>query len=317
MLDYQKLIGDSDTTSLNSSMYSGYIQHGRRYQSIFENKDRILCPSDEQQFESMGATHLLYAVLDSQEANPLFRSPIPDNAQNIVDLGTGNGAWAIDVAERYPTATVRGVDLYPPPQSWMPANCYLEVDDITQPWTWSEKFDLIHVRCILGSVTAEETEALYKQAFEKLAPGGWIEQLEPEVKISCDDGTLPDDAALHVMGKELMAAAEAAGKPLDTYSHMRSRIEAAGFTNIHEKNYKGPIGAWPKHPIYKDAGRIKAFEFQQGIEGWCIYLLTHFGENPWTAEQVQAWAAKVKSEIDSRKYHVYQRARRVYAQKPY
>lgn len=33
---------------------------------------------------------------------------------------------AIDAADRYPHATVYGVDLYPPPQDWVPPNCILE-----------------------------------------------------------------------------------------------------------------------------------------------------------------------------------------------
>lgn len=29
----------------------------------------------------------------------LYRAPIPPNTDQILDLGTGTGAWAIDVAE--------------------------------------------------------------------------------------------------------------------------------------------------------------------------------------------------------------------------
>lgn len=36
-----------------------------------------------------------------------------------------------DVADRYPNTTVTGVDLYPPPQTFVPPNCVLEVDDAT------------------------------------------------------------------------------------------------------------------------------------------------------------------------------------------
>ena len=34
-------------------------------------------PSDEQQFETMDAGHLLYLILESNQNNMLFRSPIP------------------------------------------------------------------------------------------------------------------------------------------------------------------------------------------------------------------------------------------------
>jgi len=90
----------SETTSIASSMYAGYIENGRRYQTVRE--DKYWGPSDEQQFETMEAGHLLYQILDSQETNTLFRSPIPDTAQHIIDLGTGDGTWAIEVADRFP-----------------------------------------------------------------------------------------------------------------------------------------------------------------------------------------------------------------------
>lgn len=47
-----------------------------------------------------------------------------------------------------------------------------------------------------------------------------------------------------------------------------------------------------------------------------MLILTHFGEpEPWTAEEVQVYLAKVRNEINSG-YHVYVPMRRVWAQKP-
>ena len=94
----------------------------------------------------MGLTHRTMLVMDCQQANPFFRSPIGPNPQNILDLGTGTGDWAVDVADRYPSAVVHGVDLYPPPTTFLPPNCKLEVDDVYKTWMWKEKFDLVHIR---------------------------------------------------------------------------------------------------------------------------------------------------------------------------
>lgn len=107
---------------------------------------------------------MAYTILESQQENPFFRSKLSPNAQRVLDLGTGQGgctssSWlalcldltnslsgAVDVGHRFPNLTVHGVDLYPPPQTWVPPNCILEVDDFTQPWTWDTKFDLVHIR---------------------------------------------------------------------------------------------------------------------------------------------------------------------------
>lgn len=71
-----------------------------------------------------------------------------------------------DVADMFPNATVRGVDLFPPPVTWMPPNCVIEVDDVLQDWTWREQFDLIHMRNMIGSFNSSEWNVVYQQCFE-------------------------------------------------------------------------------------------------------------------------------------------------------
>lgn len=67
----------------------------------------------------MDDRHVLHLILDNKQKNQLFHSPIPDTAQNILDLGTGSGAvscpissqyavsnthqWCRDVADTYPS----------------------------------------------------------------------------------------------------------------------------------------------------------------------------------------------------------------------
>jgi ubiquinone/menaquinone biosynthesis C-methylase UbiE len=41
--------------------------------------------------------HLVAIVMDSDRETPLFHSPIGDNPQHILDLGTGQGKWAMYV----------------------------------------------------------------------------------------------------------------------------------------------------------------------------------------------------------------------------
>ena len=73
------------------------------------------------------------ATVDSLRQNLFFRATIRKDAQHILDLGTGSGGWASDVADMFPNATMNGVDLYPAPQDWLPPNCILEANDFTKP----------------------------------------------------------------------------------------------------------------------------------------------------------------------------------------
>lgn len=41
---YESIIDGSDTTSLNSSVVRGYVEHGRRYQTVREGKGQVHTP---------------------------------------------------------------------------------------------------------------------------------------------------------------------------------------------------------------------------------------------------------------------------------
>lgn len=303
----------SETNSLSSSLLEGHIANGRKYATL---RDDVWTPSDEQQFEAMDAGHLLYMLLESDKDNPFFRSPIAD-PQHILDIGSGSGSWPIDTADKFPSALINGVDLFPPPTVWMPPNCTLEVEDVNGSWTWKKHFDLIHLRQMIGNFDEQQWSELYRKCFDTIKPGGWIEQLEFDISVQSDDGSLPDDSALAGWGALGFSCAERAGRSLRTQETMREKIEAAGFINVHERLYKCPIGTWPKNKVLKEAGRLNTLHWSSGIEGWGMFLLTNFGPpQPWTADEVRILAAKMKHEMQDPKLHIWHYARRVWAQKP-
>ncbi|KAJ5736833.1 uncharacterized protein N7483_001958 [Penicillium malachiteum] len=300
----------TDTKSIGSSIYEGLISNGRRYQSL-RNKEYII-PSDELQFETYEAGHLVDMILNYHKANPLFSSPIgknPDDSMHILDIGTGKGTWAMDVADRYPNSTVRGVDLYPPPVVWTPPNCVFEVDDILEEWTWREEFDLIHMANMIGSFDSSEWTNLYQQCYNKLKPGGWLEQFEIGPFVESDDGSLPPDSALASWGRLIKECGERAGRSCEIISTMSSSIRQMGFVDVHERVYKWPIGPWPKDERIKEAGFINVRHWMSGMEGWCMWLLTNYGTpKPWTKEEVYVFCAEVRNEIRQGKYHCYHKA---------
>jgi trans-aconitate methyltransferase len=95
-------------------------------------------------------------------------------------MGTGTGIWAIDFADEFPSAAVTGNDLSPIQPSWLPSNLRFIVDDLESPRLYkrSEPFDFIHGRAIAGSI--KDWPRRYKQIYEHLKPGGWIELQEYE-----------------------------------------------------------------------------------------------------------------------------------------
>ncbi|KAI9926293.1 hypothetical protein MW887_004057 [Aspergillus wentii] len=199
----------------------------------------------------------------------------------------------------------------------MPPNCIFEVDDVLREWTWKEPFDLIHMRLMYGGFSQEGWDQLYKQAYDALEPGGWIEQMELDVRVYSDDGSLKKDNQLWGWGSLFIRCSERAGRSLRTHETMRGAIENAGFVDVHEEKYKIPIGAWPKDKLLKEAGRLQYAHWNAALEGWAMWLLTHFGEpEPWTKEEVHVFLAKVRAELRDPHIHAYEPANRVWARKP-
>ncbi|KAG8407187.1 hypothetical protein J3458_020679 [Metarhizium acridum] len=107
--DYDESFGVSEFTSIHTAHLIYSYEHGRRYQGLVQN--RYGMPNDEAEQMREGIKHKLYTdyILDGKQ----FLAPVPDNPQKIVDLGTGAGYWALDVAEKFPSARVIGTDLSP------------------------------------------------------------------------------------------------------------------------------------------------------------------------------------------------------------
>jgi SAM-dependent methyltransferase len=94
---------------------------------------------------------VMLLLLDGQ----FHKAPIPSTCERILDIGTGTGIWAIDMAIKFPQAEVIGTDLSPIQLDWAPENCRFEVDNVE--WEWvdhrSNSFDFIHARNLAQSIT--------------------------------------------------------------------------------------------------------------------------------------------------------------------
>lgn len=141
-----------------------------------------------------------------------------------------------------------------------------------------------------------------------IEPGGWIEQVEGDVRVFCDDDTLPADSSMASWGPQFLSCGERSCRKLDTIDTFTTRIEKAGFVDVHEQDYKFPVGPWAKDKVYKELGKINLMHWDAGLEGWALWLLTKYGgPTPWTKEEVQVYVAKMKLDMKDPKIHSYVR----------
>lgn len=296
-------IADTARTEASSTRDFKY-EHGRRYHAYREGSYPM--PNDDLNTEHEKIAHHMWGILLQDR---LYLPPI-DEPTHVIDLGTGQGLWALDMAERYPDAQILGLDLTPPPQS-LYNNLQFQVDDFTQEWMPNEGYDLAHLRGLTGSV--QDWPALYSTIFKNLKSGGYVQQMEIEIKPQCDDGTLPDNSIYHKWA-DLAQELTGAGTNFTFTGRMKRQLEEAGFVDVVELRLKLPLGPWSSNPVYQDLGRYFEMYWRTGSQGWLLGACTR--NLGWTASQVNSQVEDVFAQIDSRTAHVYYDVVIVYGKKP-
>jgi hypothetical protein len=55
---------------------------------------------------------------------------------------------------------------------------------------------------------------------------------------------------------------------------MASDMTTAGFINLREETFKTPMGEWSSDPKLRELGRWNLLQFDVGLEGFAMQLLT-------------------------------------------
>ncbi|KAH8648780.1 S-adenosyl-L-methionine-dependent methyltransferase [Tricladium varicosporioides] len=286
-----------DLQTLASAISRGVEEHGRTY-AAYGNEEYGL-PIDEEELDRIDMSHAKYVILLDKK---LFLAPIAQQPQRILDLGTGTGIWAINMADAYPSAEVLGLDIAPTQPQWVPPNCRFEIDDIEMPWTLErESFDFIHARDLLLSI--RNWPQLIKQSFDALKPGGYIEFQCVLPALHCDDGSLPSDSGLAEFTRQALTASGILGVPLDACEKYAEQFRDAGFEDVVEKRVKMPASPWPKEKRLKLVGAFEVHNLLRGLSGMSLRMFSRaYG---WSQEQIELFLMTVRKDAANTRYHAY------------
>ncbi|QGI61475.1 hypothetical protein CEK26_005442 [Fusarium fujikuroi] len=307
----------SSTASLTSSILQYRTINGRAYQSERGNPE-YWGPIDDTGQEAMDINHHVLTLLLGDK---LYLAPVPEDIQtlerelvrNILEYLLGSrvinnmiGIWAIELeadvkrrefADKFSNASVIGTDLAPIQPGWIPPNLEFQIEDCTQEWTFQPNtFDYIHMRWLVGSIA--DWKSLFKEAYKCLKPGGYIESYEPSSRVESDDGTVQPGRRPFTIFEENI---------------QREAMREAGFMDIEERDFKNPVGGWPKDPKYRSVGQFMQTAFEQDAQGTVLHMATALG---WAEEEITVFTSHFRREIRSPKIHSYFRQKVVWGRKP-
>ncbi|KAH6855828.1 S-adenosyl-L-methionine-dependent methyltransferase [Chaetomium sp. MPI-CAGE-AT-0009] len=293
--DLDDTAGDSSyATSLASSVVDYPIEHGRRYHAF--RAGRYSRPNDEQEMDRLVLLHNVMTRL----IGGLYTAPIDkDKTRRILDIGTGNGAWAISIADEFPNATIIGNDLSATQASFVPPNVKFEVDDVEDPWVHPAKFDWIFSRYMAASI--HDWPKLMSQIFDNLNPGGYAEFQDFNLLYYSEDGSLTPQHALREWISTLTGAADQLGRDSNPGSKLEGWARAAGFAGVTHRRYRVPIGPWARDATLKEVGTWNLMQVLNGLEGLSMRLYT--GVLGWSEEEVRALLERVRGDLADPRVH--------------
>ncbi|KAI9148026.1 Secondary metabolism regulator LAE1 [Paramyrothecium foliicola] len=283
------------STSIRSSILEHEYEHGRRYHHY--RHGRYPLPNDDAEQGRDNTKHVIH--LESCDGK-LFNAPISENAQRILDLCTGTGLWAIEIADQFPSAEVIGLDLSPIQPAWVPPNVRFLIDDIEDEWVDENQYDFIHMRHSCAYL--KDVDRLLRQCYEHLAPGGWVEISDFGGYALCDDGTMPPDYPLNECFALVRKAMAKYGANFLVANEHEEHFKNAGFKNVQCRIVKTPIGTWPKDKTQ----RLVGMYFKEVIQG----LVVAMGNKPlrtvgMSDAELEVFLSSVRRCLADSKIHSY------------
>ncbi|KAI8651305.1 hypothetical protein NCS55_01374400 [Fusarium keratoplasticum] len=287
-IDSQRWV--ESTASITSSILEYRKIHGRTYKS--SKTTEYWAPNDEKHVEGFD--------LGCDKIKDILTLSILKCKQRILDVGTGSGIWAIDMADIFPSAHIIGIDISPTQLSWIPPNL----------------FDFIHIRSLHDAI--DDWTKLYGQLFKFLKPGGWVQHMEPGIALRCDNPAtkVDKDHVFKQWAQLFYDAGDRLGRTFDiTDKKMETWACEAGFTQIPPKTLKLPYGGWPKDPTLKELGRYVNFYMDMSLGGFATYPMSQI--LGWSLEEITVLVTQMRAAINDQKNFPNGGMYVTYGQKPW
>ncbi|KII93850.1 hypothetical protein PLICRDRAFT_101781 [Plicaturopsis crispa FD-325 SS-3] len=236
--------------------------------SLNNTNTRYMIPADE---DAIRRSYLLNVMVQFMFNGQRYLGPVAEvlrsradnNQRHILDLGTGGGQWATDIADEFPRVEVTGVDLAPIQPRLVPSNCTFHVSDLDVPRICypSSTYDFVHARAMHTGIS--NYPGFLKEIGRVLRPGGMVLLIEPDLEPMAD-GRMASEIQGYSGLSGWFSLWEAyhyclhrRGIDVTVPQSLDELLEDAGvFENITARVGEVPIGFWPRDSLNLTIGEI-------------------------------------------------------------
>lgn len=194
---------------------------------------------------------LLHDMLLLALDNELYTSPAIAETATVLDVGTGTGTWACQLALRNVHARVYGIDLHQVAPPHIPQNVVFETVNVMTGFPFNTgTFDFVHSRLLVGGITDWK---LYLQNLLRITKrGGYVEGVELELRPKASSVSTAIDSWTSKVESFLLGR----GLEPGIAEQLSTTMESAGFSEVHDRVIDLPLGAWSEEDKARDVGRM-------------------------------------------------------------
>lgn len=250
-----------------------------------------MLPADMQEINRLDFQHyLLRHAFHGNYAAPIMQP------RAILDVGTGTGRWAREMAVQFPYAHVIGLDIVTPPTEedpraeradTRPANYRFVQANALEGLPFPDaSFDFVHMRLMVLALPANRWAFVIGELARVTRPGGWVESVEY-------GGSTGSPAISQLIAWGTQASA-LRGIDTSISRHVGTLLRSTGLLNVQEQEIDMPLGAY--------GGRVGIMNSVNFLTAMKALSSLYIGQGIATAQEVEWALATAEAEANTRRY---------------
>ena len=186
----------------------------------------------------------------------------------ILDVGSGTGRWAREMAAQFPDASIIGVDLVEPPAygdgdhltardggggARLGTYAFVTANVLEGLPFGDGSFDVVHQRLLFLAIPAGDWPRVVRELARVTAPGGWVELVESSELVNPGPATEAIQRWIGMLGRTRGVDLQAAAK-------VGEFLQDAGLRPVERRILNVPLGSW--------GGRLGEMMVQNMVAGF-------------------------------------------------